>query len=97
MLKAFDIMHPECLSDANWRENNLDTLPEWHPWFCFVYPETMELVKQLSDLFDRYFEVLRRNSDDPSGDLVTHIEDEVLTYFCNKVLIETNKHRFSVD
>jgi len=88
-------MHPECLSDHRWREDNLDTLPEWHPCFHLVQPDVIDLVKQLAKLFDRYLDYMKQVSSDSPDDLLNHIEEEALTYFGNAVLAETNKHRLS--
>jgi|LakMenE01Jun11ns_1017448.scaffolds.fasta_scaffold8329405_1 hypothetical protein len=90
-------MHPECLSDRDWREDNLDTLPQWHPCFYFVRPEVDDLAKQLSTLFSDYLVYMRQVTSDPSPDLITHIEDEALTYFGNLVLAEMGKIRQSIN
>ena len=86
-------MQYPCLNDMAWRDENVSTLNEWHPCFHSIHPELMQVVEQLNVLFTNYLDYMKRFDDEPVEDLITHIEEEALTYFCNAVLAELHKQR----
>jgi hypothetical protein len=65
------------LSNPYWRDDNLDTLEEWHPYFGEVSEELRAILKRFSRAMAVYSRILLKGSDEPQDDLLRHLDEEV--------------------
>lgn len=72
------------MTDYDWRDRNLDSLPFWHFCFSQVLPESIELLYQYFSYSVKYREILLEQcSDEPQEYLLEHVKQEAEMWLIN--------------
>ena len=71
---------PECLKDTQWRDSNIDTLPDWHPCLCDHASTIDGLVESFREFAECYRDYLLAQSSEPREDLHGHVMEEFTIY-----------------
>ncbi|WP_346289940.1 hypothetical protein [Sphaerothrix gracilis] len=79
-IKLHDASKLPPLTDVEWRNKNLATLPSWHPHFRMVAKEADQLLCMFTLLMSRYTRMLTAMSSEPLEQLKNHIDYEVVDY-----------------
>ncbi len=72
------------LSDGRWRDENLDSLPQWHPCFFEIYPEFTELIALYKVAMERYKDILLTTCSEDRGDLYNHVNEEAVLWLFDR-------------
>ena len=73
------------LTGLEWRDANVDTLPQWHPDFAQFATQAQNVLDGFRSFSKDYKEHLLRESSDSPSELKEHVLQEVITYLANRM------------
>lgn len=77
------IMHVD-LQSNEWRDANLDTLPQWHPCLKEFAADLDALDNAFREFATRYRDFLLRECDGPVDGIIGHVSEEMSLYLYNR-------------